>query len=1161
MNDFTEILEVLREKRQVSKKDLAQRARISPSYISLLTRGERVAPSEDTVVALANALELDTKDRERLFKAAGYSPRYASVNVKVDWGESPNVQAFRGRKKDLEELENWIVRDHCQLVSVLGMPAIGKTMIATKLAESIQNTFEYVFWRSLRHAPSFENLLKECIQLFSDQQRNILPDKIDEQISFLMNYLREHRCLIVLDSFESIVKPGTTAGHYQEGFEGYGKLLLSIGGIKHQSCLVLTSREKLKEIPRLEGRGFPVRSMHLSGVEPAEAKEILSNENLIGSDETWAKFVEFCFGNPLVLKLSSEPIRELFARDIAAFLNESEVDIGDIYGLLDQQFDRLSGLEQSIIYWLAIEREAVSLIDLREDIVPPVSRGELLDALTSLRRRSMVETSGTAHFFLQPVIMEYATDRLVDHVYNELISERIELLASHALLKAQAKDNVRTSQANYILRPVANRLLAKLEKNGSERMLGNILNELRESDQKAANYVAGNILNLLIQLNTDLYGYDFSHLVVWQAYLQQATIRKVNFSYADLAKSVFTDSFSSIFAVALSPDGKRLAAGTASGEVRVWDTASTRPMHTLRGHTEWVRSVAFSPDGNIIASGSEDQLIRLWDVNTGKCLRTLEGHESRVYSVAFSPDGYTLASGSDDQTIRLWNVSTGDNFMTLKGHDKRIYSVAFHPDGKIIASGSEDQTVRLWNIATGDDLGTLKGHEGRVRSVAFSPDGNLIASGSEDQTVRLWNIATGECPKTLHGHTDRVWSVAFSPDGTTLASGSDDQTIRLWNTSTGDCLMLLQKQESRVYSVVFSSKGNTLASGNDGQTIRLWDASTGECLKTLQGHGNRVFSVTFSPDGHTLASGSEDKLVRLWEVSTGEYKSLQGHTHWVWSVAFRPDGVVLASASEDWTVKLWNTYSAENLNVLKGHGYRVNSVTFNPDGNLVASGSGDQTVKLWEVSTGKCICTLQGHTNRVRSVAFSPDGNIIASSSDDQTVRLWNVHSGESIKILRGHKSRVRSVAFSPDGNMLMSGSDDQTVKLWDTRTGECIRTLSGHRGIVYAVAFSLDGNTIASSSDDQTIRLWNVNTCDCIMTLEGHESTVYCVAFHPDMNILASGGHDGVIKLWNMDTGNCEKTLKTDRPYEDMNITGVKGLTDDQRAMLRALGAIEDKA
>lgn len=1178
MNDFALLLEKFRETRQINKKQLALSAGLSAGYVSLLTLGERDAPSEETVADLANALELDEKERIQLFEAAGYAASAAFLyspsmshhkeklrTPKEDWGEIPNVEAFCGRKKDLELLEHWVLVDRCQLVTVWGMGGVGKTMLAARSAVNMQQRFEYVFWRSLQHNPGIESILKDCILLFSDQLRNIPEDMqskdIDKYIGILIEYLRESRCLMVLDNFESIFKPGSPAGGYQQEFEGYGRLLQRVGEIQHQSCLLLTSREKPKEIPRFEGKNRPVRSIYLSGVEQAEAQEILKDEHLIGSDETWASFVKRYAGNPLVLKLVSEPIRELFDRDIAAFLIEKEADVSDIYELLDQQFNRLSKLEQDIIYWLAIGCEAVSLDDLHEDIVPRVSRGDLRTALTSLRRRSMIEPSEAASFFLQPVIMEYATNRFIERIYKEIATGSSDLLMSHAMIKAQSKDYVRDRQVRLILTLITEHLIDEFGKKGSEQQLRSILSNLHHIYSQVPGYGAGNILNLLVQLKTDLYGYDFSHLVVWQAYLQGVLLRNVNFTYADLSRSIFTESFSSIFAITLSPDGELLAAGTANGEVRLWDTTRGRPIHTLWGHTEWVRSVAFSPDGTMLASGSEDETVHLWDVHTGERLMILGGHKSRIYSVAFSPDGTTVASGSDDQTIRLWDVHTGECLMILEGHTSRVYSVAFSPDGTTVASGSEDETVCLWNVHTGKCLTVLRGHNNRVRSVAFHPYGTILASASEDATVRLWDIRTGKCFKTMQDHTNRVWSVAFSPDGSTVASGSDDQTIRLWDASTGEHLKTLHKHRSRVYSVAFSLKDNIIASGSDNQTIRLWDAITGECLKTLQGHGSRVYSVAFHPNGNILASGSEDQTIHFWDVDNGRsLKTLPGHTHWVWSVAFSPDGTMLASGSEDWTVKLWDTCTDTSPRTLEGHGYRVYSVTFSPDGNIVASSSGDQTVKLWEVNTGTCLRTLQEHTNRVRSVTFHPSGNSVASGSDDQTIKLWNIRTGTCYRTLQGHTNRIGSVAFSPDGSMLASGSDDETIKLWEIDTGTCLKTLQGHSNRIYSVAFSPDGNTIASGGEDQEVKLWDVQTGECIKTLHGHGCTIYAVAFSPNGRIVASSSHDGNIMLWNVQTGESIATLRSHRPYEGMNITDVKGLTSSQKATLIDLGAIEDQ-
>lgn len=133
-------------------------------------------------------------------------------------------------------------------------------------------------------------------------------------------------------------------------------------------------------------------------------------------------------------------------------------------------------------------------------------------------------------------------------------------------------------------------------------------------------------------------------------------------------------------------------------------------------------------------------------------------------------------------------------------------------------------------------------------------------------------------------------------------------------------------------------------------------------------------------------------------------------------------------------------------------------------------------------------------------------------------------------------------------------------MKLWDVRTGQCLKTLYGHTNWVWSVVFTPDGQTLASGGDDKTIRLWDVRTGQCLKTLHGHTSWVWSVAISPDGEILASGSKDETIRLWDIKTGECQKTLRAPRPYEGMNITGVTGLTEAQKATLKALGAVENE-
>ena len=1089
---------------------------------------------------------------------------------RVDWGEMVDVSIFYGRINELTLLEQWLIQERCRVVALLGMGGIGKTSLAAKLSQKVQGWFEYVIWRSLYNAPSLFDLLANLILFFSNEQvlETDLPKSVDGRISQLIEYLQQQRCLIVLDNVETILQPGAYAGCYREGYEDYGLLIKRLGQVMHQSSLVLTSREKPKDMASQEGQALPVRSLQVKGLNEEEVKKIFHLKGLLGTESQNKTLVELYSGNPLALKIVATTIQDVFNGDISEFLNQKTSVFGDICAVLEQQFERLSNLERVVMYWLAINRESISLCNLQEDLTSLVIPHKLLEALESLIRRSLIdkfqstlsEKSGLL-FTLHSVVMEYVTSKLIQQTYQEIATQEIVLLKYYALSKAQSKDYTRETQIRLIIKPVIDELFTifKIPRR-LENHLNEILVKLQRESSVEPGYTSGNILNLLRQLKTDLRGYDFSNLSVWQVDMRGVSLPQVNFQNANLSKSVFTENFSKISAVAFSPNGKILAASDENGKICLWrDFGEGEQLSTCLGHIDWVRAIAFSPNGSTLCSAGTDQNVKLWDVNTGKCLKTLTEHPEGVRSVAFSPQGEIIASGSDDRAVRLWNISDNKCYKMLQEHTDSVLSVVFSPKDKILASASSDKTVKLWNFRTGECLKTLQGHTSSVSSIAFNPEGKTLVSGGDDQTVKLWNILDGKCLRTFQGHSDRIRSVAFAPSGNILASGSDDQTVKLWNFRTGECLKTLQGHTSLVCSVVFSPDGQTLVSGSDDQTVRFWDVSTGQALRNLQGYNNGVWSVAFAPGGQTIISSNNDQTVQLWDVADGKcYKTLRGHPNRVRTVAFSPQGDILASGSYDQLVRLWDTSTCQCSNILRGHTGWVKSVAFAPGGKILASGSDDKTVRLWDVNTGKVLNILQ-HSHGVWSVAFSPEGKILASGSDDQTVKLWDVSTGECLKILSGHTSWVLSVAFNPKGKILASSSKDQTVKLWDVNTGECLKILLGHTSWVLSVAFSPEGKLLASGSVDQTLRLWDVQSGQCIKTLHGHTHWIRSVAFSPDSQTLISGSEDETVKLWDILTGECLKTLRNEKPYEEMNITGVTGLTQATITSLKVLGAIEN--
>ncbi len=1073
--------------------------------------------------------------------------------------EAPALEHFYGRVQELSELDQWIRHDRCRIVTITGSGGVGKTIFAAKVVEQVKNDFEYIFWRSLQNVPSLSYILKECLQFLSDQRRGKVPENSREQIQILMRCLQERRCLLILDNFESVFQPGKRAGSYQNGYEDYGTLLLRAGTMEHGSCLLMTSREKPKEIARLEGKATSVRTLLLPGLGQAEGRTILKNKGLSGSDEQWSELIVSYAGNPLALKLIAESIQMLFNGDIGHFLEQGQTAFGEMSELLDQQFQRLSFLEREIFIWLAIEREAVLLEDLQKDLPRPVSRGELFEVLLSLLRRSLIESTGSARFTLQPVIMDYVTNYLTKRACKEFGEELSPTWIHFAFVKAQVKDYVRESQRRLILGPIAERLLHMFGEEHVAQKVREMFSTQLQLQVQQSGYLATNGLHLLLYLRYDLRGLDVSHFVVRQAYLQGVALPEVNFTGTYFMDTIFSDTFSNILSVAFSPDGQLLAAGTATGEIWVYQAQRGTPLFTCHGHRDGVWSLAFNPQGSTLISGSDDQTVRVWDLTSHDCLMLLNLHTNRVRAVAFHPNGKIFVSGSDDKTIRAWDANSGACFALLSGHTGRVWSLAFSPNGNLLASGSTDQSVRLWDVASGACTRILTGHSHNVRSVVFHPGGRTLASGGDDRAVRLWESDSGKCLETFKVHTNHVWSVAFSPNGRMLASASEDQTICLWDIGQARCLRTLHEHTHGIRAVAFSPDGNIIASGGDDQSLRLWEVMTGRCLTTLQGHSNRVWSVAFSSDSQKFASGSEDQHIRVWNVDTDEYTELFCEpTHGVRYVAYSPIGDILASCGEDQTVCLWEISTSLCLKVLRGHENWLRCVTFSPDGERLASCGEDMTIRIWMVKTGRCLHLLKGHTNWIRTVTFDPSGHLLASGSDDQTIRLWSVNTGQCIQVLQGQANRVRSVTFNPDGCTVASGSEDCFIYLWDIESGHRTKTFQGHTDWVMSVAFSPEGDLLISGGVDQTIRVWEVKSARCLAVLKGHESRVRSVVFSSDEKLILSGGDDGAIKLWNRQTLQCIKTFVAGLPYERMDISEAQGLTDAQKIALRRLGAIE---
>jgi hypothetical protein len=248
------------------------------------------------------------------------------------------------------------------MVAVLGIGGIGKTMLAARLTQDVAPEFERVCWRSVRNAPPITEWLGGVIGFLSNQQL-IPPEGEAARLDQLLQLLRDRRCLLVLDNFETVLEAGRYDRSYRAGYAGYGATVQAIGQAGHQSCLVLTSREAPPELGALVGGA--VRVLELGGLGVAEAQLLLADKQLSGNADDWVSLVVRFGGNGLALKIVGESVRELFGGDLLTFLEETGSTVfGGMRRLLAEQIERSSPLEQDVLRTLAIEREPVTLAEL-----------------------------------------------------------------------------------------------------------------------------------------------------------------------------------------------------------------------------------------------------------------------------------------------------------------------------------------------------------------------------------------------------------------------------------------------------------------------------------------------------------------------------------------------------------------------------------------------------------------------------------------------------------------------------------------------------------------------------------------------------------------------------------------------------------------------------
>jgi WD40 repeat protein len=581
----------------------------------------------------------------------------------------------------------------------------------------------------------------------------------------------------------------------------------------------------------------------------------------------------------------------------------------------------------------------------------------------------------------------------------------------------------------------------------------------------------------------------------------------------------------------------------------------SRILHkALRKPGGGVMTVAISPNGRLIATGTAHDTVRIWDATGGAVLRELAAPfkcGGIAWSVAFSPDGSRLVSACGP-LLRIWDVAGGREVRRLQGHTGDIRSVAFSPDGTMVGSAGEDGTIRLWDAAGGRELHRLEGPKKTEMALAFSPDGRTVAAGGF-AGIRIWEPDEAKVSKPAESPTVSNELLVYAHDGTRIATATGDNRIWVWDMGSGRLLNRLAGHTNHISAMSFSPNGEQLASvGWDG-TLRLWDIANGRETHRFEIAGEKFGSVAFSPDGHTVAFGIADRLTPAEAFHINELNAELMLSNMYSKAPTHPPGTDPPLRSPEkikrdiqsllarrnglrFDIRLIDAETGNPTATLEGHEFTIFDLAFAADGRSLLSVSGDRTARLWDLGTYAERRSFRFDSYPWHS-AVSPDGaSLLIDVLQNRTVSLWDVTSGNHIASIdtrdQSQKSRpasgapyqnfdsIASLAISPDDKRLLLGNHDGTIRVWDLASNQEVLRAKANSSWVNSVAFSHDGARIAATGTDGSIRIFNATNLELIGTLYGFADGEW-ISILPDGRYAASplGGSELRVLLGNDST------------------------------------------
>ena len=546
--------------------------------------------------------------------------------------------------------------------------------------------------------------------------------------------------------------------------------------------------------------------------------------------------------------------------------------------------------------------------------------------------------------------------------------------------------------------------------------------------------------------------------------------------------------------LALSPDGRVLAAGDNDGTVILWDARTMRRIGTPLHAGDWTGRVAFSPDSRQLAvlseAGSGPQVV-VFNLATRQAILHLPapaGDTGGPGKLTWTRDGRIVAVGSGTGALIFYDAATGreEGQVNVPGASTSHAVDAYPAGGKILAIAEDTRDAVLVDPKTAHIIRRML-LPVPASGAGVSRDGRTVAAGDVRGDVVIDDVKTGRVLRRNRAHASLVTNLVFSPDGRTVASLSTDEKATVWEVKTGKPRLTLAGHTGYILGGAFAPDGQTLYTDGLDSSVIAWDLTGGRSFGTTRPNVDRgPFSVAtlgfpyvgWSADRRRAVIGFQTGLVAAIDVPAGRLTAQGRPLTDLEDLALSPDGRYAYLTSTDGLLRRWDTTTGRVDKVSTvGDNTGKGVVSVSPNGRLlvVCDGSADG---------GPCYFADARTLHRAgppiepgvtaSAAAFSPDGRLLALGNYPRPgVTVLQVRNGK-VRWANSSLSQVQVLGFSPGGRRLAAGTYDGGIATFDAASGRLLAgPMVAQAGPVLAASFAPGGQTILTSGTDGTIRLW----------------------------------------------------------------------------------------